>query len=753
MFLNWWRKWQRDARGRATSSRPSGRRCRPTVESLEDRTVPAVSFGFVQNLATGGTIPFAVVSGDFNNDGILDVAVGNDSGSVGTLLGNGDGTFRAPIVFTLPGGSNADGLAVGDFNEDGNLDLAVADFSGEAVRILLGLGNGSFVTGQVLPFVAGAGPVDVAVGDFNNDGNLDLVEASFTSGFVNWYSGAGNGTFTLIANFNSGVNPRGLTVADLNGDGALDVAIAVQGSDRIAALINNNTAAVAFTPVAALITLPAGSGPVRVAAGDFDEDGDTDLAVANYDGDNVTTFLNAGGLVFNQSQVFAANAPRFVIAADFSGDGAVDLAVANFNSNNVTVLENRNDGTGTFNAAGAAQTFATGNGPRFLATGDFNRDGQIDLATANELSNTTTVLQNQSRRTYFAVGTGSGVASQVTIYNRDGSFAGSFSPFGTFTGGVRVAIGDVTNDGVDDLIVSSGPGGISVVVIYDGVSVLATPNTPTAFTAFNPFGVFFAGGSFVAVGNLDGQGGAELIVGADAGGGPQVNIYSNAQILARNLTGPSLAFYGYAFGPGLFFFGGVRVASADVDGDGRDDLITAAGPGGGPQIKVYLGRPAPNFVQIIGFTQFNEAIGFRSFYALGPTLPNLSSGYFVVGADFDGDGRADLAMGADNGQPTQPEVAIVRGITVVQSAAPTPTNAFFAIAPSTFPGGVRVGRTSFLSNGRLFTALLTSAGPGGNQLNVFDVFAFITQGTAVPVQLFGPTLIQGASSAGAYVSV
>ena len=142
---------------------------------------------------------------------------------------------------------------------------------------------------------------------------------------------------------------------------------------------------------------------------------------------------------------------------------------------------------------------------------------------------------------YFATGTDAGVSTAVTIYDGASVAAsGSFNPFaGTgFTGGVRVAIGDVNGDGIPDLIVGSGPGGIGLVEVFDGASVLAHPTNPTLIAAFHPYGDTFTGGVFVAAGNLDGGPRDEIITGADAGGGPQVNIYSAAQIHGQRL-GPT----------------------------------------------------------------------------------------------------------------------------------------------------------------------------------------------------------------------
>jgi hypothetical protein len=333
--------------------------------------------------------------------------------------------------------------------------------------------------------------------------------------------------------------------------------------------------------------------------------------------------------------------------------------------------------------------------------------------------------------TYFAIGSDAG-ASTVSIYDSHGSLLGQFNPFaGTgFTGGLRVAIGDVTGDAIPDLVVGSGPGGVTVVLVYDGKALLANPSNPTPIRAFNPFGTGFSGGAFVAVGNLDGGGVNEIVVGADAGGGPQVNIYSAAQIQNNQLSTPAVAFFAYPFSNGVFFTGGVRVALADLDGDGKADLITTPGPGGGPQVNIYLGAAAPGFIQGAG-QAFPKP--FLSFFAFGSALASFSGGVYVTALDINGDGKADLLFGAGPGGG--PEVTLYSG---AQLLGTTPNlNAlatFFALSPSSFSGGVRLGSTlGFTSGNKFGPILLAAAGPGGGpQVDEFDALAIFSNPTKQP---------------------
>src|SRR5262249_8284602 len=171
---------------------------RPSLEVLEDRTVPA--FVAPVDYMVAGT-PIGMQSGDFNGDGIPDLATANSNRSVSVLLSNGDGTFqpaRNPPTTYYPSLQNA--LAVGDFDRDGKLDLATSanDPAGTGVNVLLGRGDGTLVN-AVQPSVWISWSTSIATGDMNGDGKLDLVvaEADFFNGttYVDVLWGNGDGTF------------------------------------------------------------------------------------------------------------------------------------------------------------------------------------------------------------------------------------------------------------------------------------------------------------------------------------------------------------------------------------------------------------------------------------------------------------------------------------------------------------------------------------------------------------------------------
>jgi len=284
--------------------------------------------------------------------------------------------------------------------------------------------------------------------------------------------------------------------------------------------------------------------------------------------------------------------------------------------------------------------------------------------------------------TDFGTGSGPGVPAQAAIYSPTGQLiytvpAADLAGYGT--GGVRVAVADFGNDGVPDIILGTGPG------VTNEVRVV---NSQTGQIIFDnsPFGTF-TGGVYVTTGAVTGNHRPDLIVTPDQGGGPRVVIFNND-------FSPLVSYYGIQ---NPAFRGGARAAAGDINGDGYDDVVVSAGFQGGPVITIWDG-------QSLAKTQFVELVG--AFYAYPDVLRN---GTFVGVGDINGDGYADLFIGAGPGGG--PEVEVISGATLLNqgptAAVANPIATFFAGDPNSRSGVNVAGK---VLSGQLGTDILT--GPG-----------------------------------------
>ncbi len=254
---------------------------------------------------------------------------------------------------------------------------------------------------------------------------------------------------------------------------------------------------------------------------------------------------------------------------------------------------------------------------------------------------------------YIATGAGAGGAPHVKVFDAvTGQLKFSFFAFDPrFGGGVRVATGDVNGDGVDDIICAAGPGGGPEVRVFDGTD----GHLIRDFYAYDPA---FTGGVYVAAGDVNGDGLADIMTGAGEGGGPHVRVFDGASLHLMD------EFMAYDSG----FRGGVRVAAADVNGDGLAEIVTGAGPGGGPHVEVF----DDNYAGPVVYTGPVVAGGAKrvrilSTYAFAP---EYSGGVFVAAGDVDGDGKAEIIAG--QGQGWQAKVRVIRAsdLQVLAEAVP-----------------------------------------------------------------------------------
>ena len=233
-----------------------------------------------------GNQPESVVVGDFNGDGKLDVAVTHfNTDAVDVLLGNGDGTLQTAVPYPLPTGSKSRFLTTGDFNNDGRLDLAVTDSGVGKLSILLGNGDGTFQ--PRVDYNTGTTPLGVVAGDFNGDGRLDLAVANGGSNTVSVFLGDGAGNFTLTSSPSTGATPLAIAAGDFNNDGNLDLVVGNSGSATLSILLGDGAGNFSLT------SSPSTSGVANgvIAVGDFNRDGKLDFAAASFTGNTVNVLL------------------------------------------------------------------------------------------------------------------------------------------------------------------------------------------------------------------------------------------------------------------------------------------------------------------------------------------------------------------------------------------------------------------------------------------------------------------------------
>jgi hypothetical protein len=498
-----------------------------------------------------GFEPAALVAGDFNGDVRIDLAVANyGSNDVSVLLGNGDGTFQNQVSYAV--GIQPSAVAVGDFNGDGRTDLAVANQNDNDVSVLLGTGDGTFQDQVTYPL--GAGPAGLVARDFNGDGRIDLASPNYIANNVSVLLNL-DGTFTAPGPFVT--TPRAIpVVADLTGDGVNDVFVVNTAGDilwrpgerlapgtydppitinpghpsRDIVTVGTNQGLVLASVDAtdhaislyawraggfALIgSLPTGSLPAQIVAGDLTGSRTGDLVVRNAGDGTLSVFFNTRTGSGPYSALLSPFLPPVILTvgpgvsdvtlADLSGAGRADIVVTFRSTGEVGVL--RNLGGGVFGPlvlypAGSglyAVTNAGDGGSPALTTFEatagvtaaaLTLGGPADLIALDPGSNTLSVLRGLGAARFANPVTlstaspaiavqaadleGNGIpdtivlsASGVTVYRGDGKGGFLTDPFTIAAGpeptGMTVA--DVNGDGKPDLLVSNAYGDLLVLL-------------------------------------------------------------------------------------------------------------------------------------------------------------------------------------------------------------------------------------------------------------------------------------------------
>ncbi len=586
-----------------------------------------------ENFATGFAWQNSAAVGDFNGDGHLDLAVTNNFDSnVSVLLGNGDGTFQPQVTHAV--GSSPGSIMAGDFTGNGRVDLAVTDGAGE--QVLLGNGDGTFQ--PPVTYDAGSPPAAIVAGDFNGDGRAGLAGAG-PGNTVSMLLGYSDGTFADPGQLATTPQATPLVV-DSSGDGT-DDALVVDGAGDILDRRGNSRQPGTFLP------------PVIINPGDPSRDiawlpsTVVGPVLASVDAHDNTVSLYAyrnGGFVRLNGSLATGGVPEQIIAADLTGDGFTDLVVRNAGDGTLSVYFGTAFGSiGPIDPVSGPPSFLTpvilnvGKGVTDVQAIDTTGSGRLDLVTTNKLSAEVSVVLNLGDGKFappvrYRAGTepseidGSSGSPQVTSLEE--------------TSGV-VAVPLVAGGPIDLVTINPGSNTLGVLASLGGGRFA----NPVALRTASPAEVLrladFSADGIPDLAVLDAQG-VSIYLGNGKGGflpavtydaGPEasgltladVNDDGKLDLLVGDVFGDVLVLLGQgngAFEPYHDANQSIELAVADLTGNGSKDVIYA--DAGLDRVVVDYG---PGNSSVLG----NQSTGL-----LDPGAVKL--------ADLNGDGIPDLIV-------------------------------------------------------------------------------------------------------------
>ena len=464
--------------------------------------------------------PTSEVAGDFNGDGIPDLALLWSPGigeAVTILFGKGDGTFTTgPTIQTQLTGQNSPAYMIaGDFNGDGKTDLCLLTYGYSisagneisTVTTLLGKGDGTFAisatsTAYNQPsnggdFIAGS----MVAADFNGDGKLDLA---IVGDYVSWggitiLSGNGDGTFTAAGpNVELNLGFEAVATGDFNGDGIPDL-VALQAFEPGGAVVLLGQGDGSFTAVSSPPTV--GTFLNSLVVGDFNGDGKSDLAIG-YSG-GVGIYLGKGDGTFSPAAgTSLSGAGESLVTGDFNHDGKLDLAAIGSYSSQIQIYVGAGDGT--FTPTLTTPAVSQGGFPTSIVAADFNEDGIPDLALLTQYSYAASILLTEPTQTATVTVNGVAPAGPGThfveaSYAGDTNYPASISSTTTLTAGVALPV------------ISPAAGTITT-----AQSITITDSTPGATIYYQAYGAIYTGGFVQYTGPIPMEGSGSLSIQAYA---------------------------------------------------------------------------------------------------------------------------------------------------------------------------------------------------------------------------------------------
>jgi hypothetical protein len=560
------------------------------------------------------TQPARVLAADLDNDGDLDfIATARGTDKVTVALNNGSGSFTPlPHVTVL---ANPYGLAVGDVDNDGDLDAvlccATANSSGYVGVVLRNNGSGSFVLAGT--FALGLRPIDIALGDLDNDGDLDVASANTSASTVSLRFNDGSGTFRPGTELPMGAADA-VALADADSDGDLDL-LALGTASNGSLFLRRNDGYGSFGAIA-ISAIP--SYATSLVVGDVDADGDLDVVTTHATSvglpglsrNTAAVLLNTGSGSFAPAgEVAVGTFPQRATLGDVDGDGDLDLAVANSGTSLVSVR--LNNGAGTF---GGGSEVSAGAAPEDVDLADLDGDGDLDLLIAMPDVHLAAVRFNTVLPALSGLSPAAGPVGtvvQLTGSNLGGATRVTFNgvPATTFTAGAALLTATVPAGAATGLVQVTTPGG--------------TATTPQLFTVTVPGPVLLA--STPARNQLAAPAAtnvslsfSQAITAASA---------ANLRVLGNQRRGRR---------PGTLSGGGSATLSFDPSQDfapGEEVSVT---------LPATLQGSAPAAAQVLQFTAA-AGVGPGTF-GPGPDVPVDYDPKSVRAADVDNDGDADLLV-------------------------------------------------------------------------------------------------------------
>ncbi len=354
--------------------------------------------------------------------------------SYATEAGQNSALFRS---IHLPAGSHPEGLSIADANNDGNVDILIANDGSGNLSVYLGDGKGAFSQADRSPFSAGQNSTDIATGDFNGDGNLDIAIANHGVKLATVLLGNGKGQFSFAPgspfSVESNPHPHGIAVADFNGDKKPDIAVDSWAENKVLVMFGNGDGSFRKPGV----KFDVGKMPYhRLRTADINEDGKADIVTSNFEASSVSVLFGDGRGNFTRKDFPVPADPFGIAIADLNGDHHLDIAMEHYSGHSIDRSKNGlsvlfGDGKGDFTLA-KGSPFPVGQYPSTVAVGDLNGDGIADIVVPNYEDGTLTV--------YFC--------------GRNGISPASYSPIRVGRTPQGVAIADLNHDGKGDIIVA-----------------------------------------------------------------------------------------------------------------------------------------------------------------------------------------------------------------------------------------------------------------------------------------------------------